>query len=194
MIINVTGGPDLSLLEVSEASTIIQEAAHEDANIIFGAVIDPTLHGRVKITVIATGFDRRRRPGRPPAWQHHRRRLTCRTTQARPQTDTPAGCRWLARTITRRPASICRRRWPMAAGSEDQVIEGLDEPLAARRARVPPAAARGMTRCWRRRPGWRAPAPVAERRDSSLERPSAAGDRGGVSTTGVHGVLVAATS
>jgi cell division protein FtsZ len=58
VIINVTGGPDFSLVEVSEASTIIQEAAHEDANIIFGAVIDPNMAGKVKITVIATGFDR----------------------------------------------------------------------------------------------------------------------------------------
>jgi len=58
VIINVTGGPDLSLIEVSEASAIIQEAAHEEANIIFGAVVDPTMEGRVKITVIATGFDR----------------------------------------------------------------------------------------------------------------------------------------
>jgi cell division protein FtsZ len=56
VIINVTGGPDLSLMEVSEASGIIQEAAHEDANIIFGAVVDPSLAGKVKITVIATGF------------------------------------------------------------------------------------------------------------------------------------------
>jgi cell division protein FtsZ len=58
VIINVTGGSDLSLIEVSEASAVIQEAAHEDANIIFGAVVDPTMNGRVKITVIATGFDR----------------------------------------------------------------------------------------------------------------------------------------
>jgi len=58
VIINVTGGPDLSLTEACEASAIIQEAAHEEANIIFGAVIDPKLEGRVKITVIATGFDR----------------------------------------------------------------------------------------------------------------------------------------
>ena len=58
VIINVTGGPDLSLLEVNEASCVIQESAHEDANIIFGAVIDPNLTGRVKITVIATGFQR----------------------------------------------------------------------------------------------------------------------------------------
>jgi cell division protein FtsZ len=56
VIINVTGGPDLSLVEVSEASSIVQEAADEDANIIFGAVIDPALKGKVKITVIATGF------------------------------------------------------------------------------------------------------------------------------------------
>jgi cell division protein FtsZ len=59
VIINVTGGPDLSLMEVNEASCVIQEAAHEDANIIFGAVVDPGLKGKVKITVIATGFDRK---------------------------------------------------------------------------------------------------------------------------------------
>jgi cell division protein FtsZ len=58
VIINVTGGSDLSLMEVHEASTIIHEAAHEEANIIFGAVIDPRLDGQVKLTVIATGFDR----------------------------------------------------------------------------------------------------------------------------------------
>ena len=58
VIINVTGGPDLSLIEVSEASAVIQEAAHEEANIIFGAVVDPNMEGRVKITVIATGFER----------------------------------------------------------------------------------------------------------------------------------------
>ena len=47
----------MSLMEVNEASLLIQEAAHEDANIIFGAVVDPKLDGRVKVTVIATGFD-----------------------------------------------------------------------------------------------------------------------------------------
>jgi cell division protein FtsZ len=57
VIINITGGHDLSLMEVNEASMLIQEAAHEDANIIFGAVVDPKLDGRVKVTVIATGFD-----------------------------------------------------------------------------------------------------------------------------------------
>ena len=58
VIINVTGGPDLSLIEVNEATSIIHAAAHPDANIIFGAVIDSAMEGQVKITVIATGFDR----------------------------------------------------------------------------------------------------------------------------------------
>src|SRR6478735_6435732 len=57
VIINITGGPDLTLSEVSEASEIISGAAHEDANIIFGAVVDPQMEGKVKITVIATGFN-----------------------------------------------------------------------------------------------------------------------------------------
>jgi len=58
ILINITGGPDLTLHEVNEASTLIQQAAHEDANIIFGSVIDPNLSDEVRITVIATGFDR----------------------------------------------------------------------------------------------------------------------------------------
>jgi len=56
VIINITGGADLGLGEVSDASQIIHQAAHEDANIIFGAVVDPALDSSVKITVIATGF------------------------------------------------------------------------------------------------------------------------------------------
>ena len=67
VIINITGGPDLSLVEVSEASSIVQEAADEDANIIFGAVVDPALKGKVKITVIATGFGAYSQPPGPPA-------------------------------------------------------------------------------------------------------------------------------
>jgi len=58
ILINITGGPDLTLHEVNEASSLIQQAAHEDANIIFGSVIDPNLSEEVRITVIATGFDR----------------------------------------------------------------------------------------------------------------------------------------
>ncbi|MCB9025048.1 MAG: cell division protein FtsZ [Bdellovibrionaceae bacterium] len=56
IIVNVTGGPDLSLIEVNEASTLITEAAHEDAEVIFGAVIDENMGDAVSVTVIATGF------------------------------------------------------------------------------------------------------------------------------------------
>src|SRR5947207_9940681 len=56
ILINITGSSSLRLAEVNEASTIIQSAAHEDANIIFGAVLDEKMKEEVKITVIATGF------------------------------------------------------------------------------------------------------------------------------------------
>jgi cell division protein FtsZ len=56
VLINITGGSDLSLHEVNEAATLIQEEAHEDANIIFGAVIDDRMGDKLRITVIATGF------------------------------------------------------------------------------------------------------------------------------------------
>jgi cell division protein FtsZ len=56
VLINITGGPDLCLHEVNEAASMIQEEAHEDANIIFGAVIDDDLKDEIRITVIATGF------------------------------------------------------------------------------------------------------------------------------------------
>ena len=68
VIINITGGHDLGIGEVNDASQIIFKAAHEEANIIFGAVVDPSLQDRVKITVIATGFgDRPARSARPNA-------------------------------------------------------------------------------------------------------------------------------
>src|SRR5437588_2767929 len=57
VLFNITGGLDLTLYEVNEAADIISQAAHPEANIIFGAVQDPAFDGKVKITVIATGFD-----------------------------------------------------------------------------------------------------------------------------------------
>ena len=57
ILLSITGGPDLTLLEVSEAAKIVQEAAHPDANIIFGANVDETIDDEVWITVIATRFD-----------------------------------------------------------------------------------------------------------------------------------------
>src|SRR5260370_236506 len=58
ILINITGGPELSLAQVNEAALLIQEAAHEEANIIFGSVVDANIGDEVRVTVIATGFDR----------------------------------------------------------------------------------------------------------------------------------------
>jgi len=57
ILFNITGGPDLSLFEVNQAAAIIKETAHPDVNLIFGAVIDPSMGDEVRITVIATGFE-----------------------------------------------------------------------------------------------------------------------------------------
>jgi cell division protein FtsZ len=59
ILVNITGGPDLTLAEVNEACSLVHEAADPDANIIFGSVIDPNLTEEVRITVIATGFQSR---------------------------------------------------------------------------------------------------------------------------------------
>jgi cell division protein FtsZ len=56
VLINVVGGPDMKMREIQEAASLVQEQAHEDANIIFGASIDETMSDTLKVTVIATGF------------------------------------------------------------------------------------------------------------------------------------------
>jgi cell division protein FtsZ len=64
ILLNITGGPDIGLFEVNEAAEVVTGAADQNANVIFGAVIDESMDGRVRVTVIATGFDRRYRPER----------------------------------------------------------------------------------------------------------------------------------
>ena len=73
ILINISGSSNLKLSEVNEASTLIQNAAHEEANIIFGAVLDETMGDEVKITVIATGF-RQDMPKQSPAVAESRAR------------------------------------------------------------------------------------------------------------------------
>jgi len=57
ILLNITGGPDMTLFEINEASSLIQSEAHEDANIIFGTVVDEDMGDEIRITVIATGFN-----------------------------------------------------------------------------------------------------------------------------------------
>jgi cell division protein FtsZ len=58
ILFNVTGGPNMTLFEVNQAAAIIKETAHPEVNLIFGAVIDPNMGDEIRITVIATGFER----------------------------------------------------------------------------------------------------------------------------------------
>ena len=60
ILLNITGGDSLGLFEVNEAAELVAQAAHPDANIIFGAVIDENLDDEISITVIATGFDQKK--------------------------------------------------------------------------------------------------------------------------------------
>ena len=81
VLLSIAGGSDLGLFEVSAAANLIQAAAHEDANIIFGTVIDDALGDEVKVTVIAAGFEGGQPPRRQPGVS---RAADLRTHQARP--------------------------------------------------------------------------------------------------------------
>ncbi|EUA44157.1 ftsZ family, C-terminal domain protein [Mycobacterium xenopi 3993] len=65
MLMSIAGGSDLGLFEINEAASLVQDAAHQDANIIFGTVIDDSLGDEVRVTVIAAGFAANS-PGRKP--------------------------------------------------------------------------------------------------------------------------------
>ena len=85
VLLSIAGGSDLGLFEVSAAANLIQEAAHEDANIIFGTVIDDALGDEVKVTVIAAGFE----GGQPPRRQPGVSRAADLRTHQRPNPTPP---------------------------------------------------------------------------------------------------------
>jgi cell division protein FtsZ len=72
VLLNITGGTDLALSEINEAADVVAQAADPEANIIFGAVIDPKLENEIKITVIATGFDVSQRQRTAPQFRRSR--------------------------------------------------------------------------------------------------------------------------
>ena len=113
VLLNITGGATLSLHEVTEASSLIEQAVDKDANIIFGAVVDERLKEEVVITVIATGFERGE-----SATQHAPRQTAIPTISSR---ETPA--RELPPTpkAAGRPAFM--RRSPAARDSADRVLD-----------------------------------------------------------------------
>src|SRR5437868_109333 len=119
ILINITGSSSLKLSEVNEASTIIQNAAHEDANIIFGAVQDETMGDEVKITVIATGFKQQEMPQR-------RERMLAESTLPTMRYDVPIQ----PRVVTQRPAPRFASE-PEFELSSSPVVEGKEKVASA---------------------------------------------------------------
>ncbi len=86
VLINITGGPTTSIIDINEAAQLITQAADPEANIIFGADIDESLDDEVRITVIATGFEKQPFPSPEPAGA--RRNRTSRSGRRNPRAPT----------------------------------------------------------------------------------------------------------
>ena len=93
ILLNISGGPDMGLFEVNEAAEVIANAADAEANVIFGAVIDESLGDQMRVTVIATGFDRDAAGRRSPSSRPVRRSPRARSTRCLPRADR-ARSRW----------------------------------------------------------------------------------------------------
>ena len=98
ILLSITGGRDLSLWEVNEAAKAVSEAAHPDANIIFGAMVDEKLDDQVWVTVVATGYG-------------DARRQIARDLSTGGSLREPAGEPRVRRTSGRRPGACWPRRW-----------------------------------------------------------------------------------
>jgi cell division protein FtsZ len=125
ILINITGGPDLTLTEINEAATLIQEAAHEDANIIFGSVVDANMEDQVRITVIATGFDHGARAA------ELQRTVTASRPTAQPQQVTQPA---------RQPQSAARSTSPYLAQHAAQAAHAAAAPVLPYVSAAPAAA------------------------------------------------------
>lgn len=138
VLINITGGPSMTLHEVSEASTVVHDAAHPEANIIFGTVIDKAFDDCIKVTVIATGFQREFEE----IFEGGVRGVTLRPRSSRPPGLIPSGARESADASTRRtlhpPASEpSNRPAGVARAQEDALAEAApvarEKPASAQR-------------------------------------------------------------
>jgi len=144
ILINITGSSSLKLAEVQQACSIIQEAAHEDANIIFGAVLDEKMKDQVKITVIATGFREipRRRAAEAQtsfAAAHHERmerypEMEGGTASARFEADDPAPDMIMLAEREPEPArepEMLAAPAPMQSGAEVESFEAIRPSVVA---------------------------------------------------------------
>ena len=122
VLLSIQGGSDLGLFEINEAARLVQEAAHPEANIIFGAVIDDALGDEVRVTVIAAGFD-----GGAPLHRADNRALgTVQGRSAPTAAPAPAASGAGARPVTQ-PASV-ERPVPVTSTGEPAVVTEHTEP------------------------------------------------------------------
>jgi cell division protein FtsZ len=131
ILINITGSSSLKLSEVNEASTIIQNAAHEDANIIFGAVQDESMGDEVKITVIATGFKQQAMPQRRERMLGEATLPTVRyDVPIQPRVVMPAQSPRFASEMEPRPVSVNGREAKVPTARVDHQTELIPVPAS----------------------------------------------------------------
>lgn len=131
VLINIVGGPDMKMREIQEAASLIQEQAHEDANIIFGASIHESMGDTLKVTVIATGFDQEHkaepvavlRDTMPTAERNALRDIAASRSIGRPEIGRENGS-----SYPRRPPSAQPMSQPAAASSSVPVRERIVFP------------------------------------------------------------------
>ena len=90
VLINITGSEDMGLDDIESAASLVQEAAHPEANIIFGATFDPSMEDEIRVTVIATGFDEKAPVSAPAAAVKPMRPVTAKEPARAPEIDKPA--------------------------------------------------------------------------------------------------------
>jgi len=172
ILINITGSSTLKLSEVNEASSLIQTSAHEDANIIFGAVLDEKMGDEVKITVIATGFRD----------QMPERRARMLDVEAAPIVSVPvvAPDSWMKETA---PAPLRFLSEVEEEADENrarlQSWTGLGEPVSAPVADLVPVAAQAAVPLYSVAPPAEMPAPLVESRPETNAEPPSLRDFGG---------------
>jgi cell division protein FtsZ len=126
VLLNITGGTDLALSEISEAADVIAQAADPEASIIFGAVIDPNIENEVRITVIATGFDVSDRPQRQTGFRSRLSRPSYGASSAPQQQEQPPAPRPLPVEERDRDRPPDRETGPIRVGT---IGSTLPEPV-----------------------------------------------------------------
>jgi cell division protein FtsZ len=133
VLVNITGGADLTLGEVHQINEIIHDAVGDDAEIIFGAVHEPAMQGEIRVTVIATGFDRAHQGSNAPSAQDSRAQATL--PKSSPVIPFPANRPVRVNGLVNRPAEAPPRpvRPPTEKSAAPQDLNDMEIPTFIRR-------------------------------------------------------------